>query len=67
MNPFPMKYSVIVMDNTGFHYTRLESIKLACYSKGVIVLCLPPYSLDFTPIEEFFGDLKKFIKRTYKK
>lgn len=29
---------------------------------GALVLCLPPYSPDYTPIEELFSKLKANIK-----
>lgn len=35
--------------------------------KGVLVRFLPPYSPDFNPIEESFGDLKAYIRRHYRR
>ena len=67
MNSFPSKHSVLVMDNAEFHHTYRDEIEEACHAKGVMVLYLPPYSPDLNPIEEFFADLKKFIKKTYEK
>ena len=54
------------MDNAGFHYTYMDEILATYYSRGVLVICLPPYSLDLNPIEEFFVVLKAFIRRTYR-
>jgi len=54
------------MDNAGFHYTHMDEILAACHSRGVLVICLPPYSPDLNPIEEFFAVLKAFIRRTYR-
>ena len=34
-----------------------------CRDAGVKLIYLPPYSPDFNPIEEFFAELKAFIKR----
>lgn len=34
-----------------------------CSDAGVKLIYLPPYSLDFNPIEEFFSKLKAFIRR----
>jgi transposase len=34
-----------------------------CRDAGVILLYLPPYSPDLNPIEEFFAELKAFIKK----
>jgi hypothetical protein len=59
--PFPEPNSVLVMDNTSFHHT--EQIEQMCTEAGVKLLYLPPYSPDFNPIEEFFTELKAFIKK----
>ena len=67
INTFPAKYSILVLNNTKFHYTFQEEIKIAYHTKRVLVFYLLPYSPDFNPIKEFFADLKKFIKKTYKK
>lgn len=51
------------MDNASFHHTpRIEEM---CTTSGVKLLYLPPYSPDFNPIEEFFAELKGFIKRNW--
>lgn len=34
-----------------------------CLDAGVKLLYLPPYSPDLNPIEEFFAELKAFIKK----
>jgi transposase len=52
--------SVLVMDNASFHHT--EQIKQMCHNAGVKLVYLPPYSLDLNLIEEFFAELKAFIK-----
>lgn len=36
-----------------------------CFDAGVKLLYLPPYSPDLNPIEEFFAELKTFIKRQW--
>jgi transposase len=36
-----------------------------CADAGVKLVYLPPYSLDLNPIEEFFTELKAFIKRNW--
>jgi transposase len=36
-----------------------------CRDAGVKLLYLPPYSPDFNPIEEFFAELKAFIKKQW--
>jgi len=52
---------VVVFDNLSSHLGSavLESIERA----GASVLPLPPYSPDFTPIEEMFSKFKGFLRR----
>lgn len=61
--PWPGPRSVLVMDNASWH--NKESIERICAVRGVKVLFLPPYSPDFNPIEEFFAELKAYIKRCW--
>jgi transposase len=61
MGIWPEPQSVLVMDNASFHHT--ERIEQMCRDAGVKLVFLPPYSPDFNPIEEFFAELKAFIKR----
>jgi transposase len=58
---WPEPKSVLVMDNASFH--RSAKIEQLCIAAGVKLLYLPPYSPDLNPIEEFFVELKTFIKR----
>lgn len=58
---FPAKNSVIVMDNASFHHS--EKVRQLCRDAGVLLIYLPPYSPDYNPIEEFFSELKAYIKR----
>ncbi|KAF4439495.1 transposase [Fusarium acutatum] len=53
--------SVLVMDNASFY--RSPVIEQICEDAGVKLLYLSPYSPDFNPIEEFFAELKSFIRR----
>lgn len=48
------------MDNASFHHS--ERIAQMCEDAGVKLVYLPPYSLDLNLIEEFFAELKSFIK-----
>lgn len=58
---WPEPKSVLVMDNASWHHKgRLEQL---CANAGVKLLFLPPYSPDFNPIEEFFSELKAYIKK----
>jgi transposase len=61
--PYPQPNSVIVMDNASFHHS--DRIKQMCRDAGVILIYLPPYSPDLNPIEEFFAELKAFIKKQW--
>jgi transposase len=51
------------MDNASFHYS--DRIEQMCLDKGIRLLYLPPYSPDLNPIEEFFAELKAFIRRKW--
>jgi len=58
---WPEPKSVLIMDNASFH--RSETIDRLCHEARVKLLYLPPYSPDLNPIEEFFAELKAFVKR----
>jgi len=49
------------MDNASFHW--MAQIEQLCHEAGVKLVYLPPYSPDLNPIEEFFAELKGFIKK----
>ena len=36
-----------------------------CDDAGVVLEYLPPYSLDFNPIEEAFAELKQWLRKNY--
>ncbi|KAI6747679.1 hypothetical protein HG531_008221 [Fusarium graminearum] len=58
---WPQPKSVLIMDNTSFHHN--DELEPMCAEAGVELLYLPPYSPDFNPIEEYFAELKNFIKK----
>jgi len=60
-SPFPGKRSVIIMDNASIH--RDPEIEAAFARVGVKLIYLSPYSPDKNPIEEFFAELKAFIRK----
>lgn len=60
---WPEPKSVLVMDNASFNHS--ERISQMCTEAGVKLVYLPPYSPDLNPIEEFFLELKSFIKRNW--
>lgn len=55
--------SVLVIDNASFH--RSDRIEELWTEARVILVYLPPYSRDLNPIEEFFSELKVFIRRNW--
>ncbi|RKL06525.1 hypothetical protein BFJ70_g16992 [Fusarium oxysporum] len=57
---WPQKKSVLIMDNASFHHN--DELEPMCADAGVELLYLPPYSPDFNLIEEYFSELKSFIK-----
>ncbi|RYO29315.1 hypothetical protein AA0113_g12065 [Alternaria arborescens] len=61
---WPEPKSVLVMDNASFHHT--ERLEQMCCDAGVKLMYLPPYSPDLNPIEEFFAELKAFIKKNWR-
>jgi transposase len=52
---------VVVFDNLSSHLS--PAVFEAIGRAGASVLPLPPYSPDFTPIEEMFSKLKEFLRR----
>ena len=60
---WPEPRSVLIMDNASIHHSR--RVKQMCAEAGVILVYLPPYSPDFNPIEEFFAEVKIFIRQNW--
>jgi transposase len=61
---FPEPNSVLIMDNASFH--RSEKIQQMCAAAGVRLLYLAPYCPRLNPIEEFFAEVKAFMKSNWK-
>lgn len=51
---------VLVLDNLGCH--KVSGVAEAFEVSGVKVMYLPPYSPDFSPIEEFWSKVKACLK-----
>lgn len=51
---------VVVLDNLSVH--KAGSIRHAIEARGCELLFLPPYSPDFTPIEQAFSKLKAILR-----
>ena len=62
MNPYDGEAdnSILVMDNCSIHHVGeiIEQLR----SAGILVIFLPPYSLDFNPIEQTFSYLKQYLQ-----
>ncbi|KAJ3498762.1 hypothetical protein NLG97_g864 [Lecanicillium saksenae] len=61
--PYPEPKSVLVMDNASIHFS--PRMMQMCKDAGVRVEALSPYSPNFSPIEENFHDVKKFIRKRW--
>jgi transposase len=51
----------VVLDNLGAH--KGERVRELVEGRGCALLFLPPYSPDFSPIEEAFGKTKAMLRR----
>jgi transposase len=52
---------VVVFDNLAAHHS--PGVREAIEAAGASVMPLPPYSPDYTPIEEMFSKFKGFLRR----
>ena len=52
---------VVVMDNLQVH--KSKRVRELIEGRGASVLFLPPYSPDFSPIEETFSKVKGILRR----
>ena len=52
---------VVVLDNLGAH--RGRRVRELLEARGCELLFLPPYSPDFSPIEEAFSKVKAILRR----
>ncbi len=66
--PVLWKGACVLMDNYGIH--KGEEIEKAIKKAGASLIFLPPYSPDFSPIENFWSKVKSILRtlgaRTYK-
>lgn len=51
---------MVALDNLNVH--KAASIRQAIEARGCQLLFLPPYSPDFTPIEQAFSKLKALLR-----
>ncbi len=62
--PVLTKGNVVILDNASFHKDpELQSI---AEEHGVKIIYLPPYSPDLNPIEKFWANLKRNIRKIIK-
>ena len=52
---------IVIMDNLSAH--KSERLRELIEAVGCEVLYLPPYSLDYNPIEEAFSKIKGILKK----
>jgi transposase len=57
---WPEPETVLIMDNVGFHYS--DKVRRMCADVGVKWDFTPPYTPRTDPIEEFFGEVKTYMK-----
>jgi transposase len=55
------KRHIVIMDNVKFHLQA--SVAAAVESKGAKVIFLPPYSPDFSPIENMWSKIKNTLRK----
>jgi len=55
---------IVVMDNLSSH--KVFGVMEAIEDRGVQVIFLPPYSPDFSPIEQVFSKLKAWLRKAAK-
>ncbi len=56
---------VVIMDNASFHKSSILKVEAAKY--GIKIIYLPAYSPDLNPIEKFWANLKRNIRKLIKK
>jgi transposase len=59
--PTLRKEQVVVMDNLQVH--KSARVRELIEEAGASVLFLPPYSPDFSPIEEAFSEIKTIVRK----
>jgi transposase len=56
---------IVVMDNLSSH--KVSGVMEAIEHRGARVIFLPPYSPDFSPIEQAFAKLKAWLRKVAKR
>jgi transposase len=55
------KGDVVIMDNLSVH--KVKGVLQPLYDKGIEVVFLPQYSPDFSPIENFWNEMKVMLRK----
>lgn len=63
LKPYPQPCSVLFLDNCSIHHKYRDRLEEMVNRRGARIVWLPPYSPWFSPIEEFFKDLKADYKK----
>jgi transposase len=58
--PKPRRGDVVVLDNLGAH--KASRIEEVAGERGAQVLWLPPYSPDYSPIEQCWSKIKSYLR-----
>lgn len=61
LSPILKKGHIVIMDNVKFHLQT--SVAKVIESKGAKVVFLPPYSPDFSPIENMWSKIKTTLRK----
>ena len=61
LSPKLKKKHIVIMDNVKFHFQA--SVAATIESKGAKVIFLPPYSPDFSPIENMWSKIKNTLRK----
>jgi transposase len=59
--PWLRKGDVVLMDNLNVH--KVKGVEEAIEAAGAVVVYLPPYSPDLNPIELWWADLKRLLRK----
>jgi transposase len=59
--PWLRRGDIVLMDNLAAH--KVKGVRAAIESVGAVVIYLPPYSPDMNPIELWWADVKRDLRK----
>ena len=65
LRPFPSPHSVLVLDNCSIHHTYHEELEALVAGVGALIVWLPVYSPQFSPIEYMFSIVKAWFRENF--